>query len=143
MKYIKCYSLFEQELGWKEMITIEGLGEFAAKLDTGNGSKASSLGVNSLEITGDSVRWSCNGEDRVDRIVDWSYAKVGHSLDKRPVITMEIEIGGVQMNNVPIALTDRSDKETPVLLNREVLSELGVVVSPQHQFTLKNKIASK
>jgi len=135
MKYIKYYPLFEKELGWKEMITIEGLGEFAAKLDTGNGTISSSLGVNSLEITGDSVKWECNGENRIDNIIDWSHAKVGHSMDKRPIVMLRIEIDGVQMD-VPIALTNRSDKETLVLLNRDVLSRLGVVISPNRQFTL-------
>ncbi len=135
MKYIKYYSLFEKELGWKEIITIDGLGQFTAKLDTGNGTKASSLGVNSLEIAGDSVRWECNGEHRVDHIIDWSHAKVGHSLDKRPIVMLTIEIGGVRME-APVALTDRSDKETLVLLNRDILSRLGVSVSPHQQFTL-------
>jgi hypothetical protein len=125
-----------QEIGWKEWCTIPKLGRFLAKLDTGNGTKASSLGVDSIEVDGDQVYWSCNGVDRQDPIKDWSHAEVGSNIDKRPVIILDIELGPHRLSKVPIALTDRSDKSTPVLVNRDILSQLGVVVAPDREFLL-------
>lgn len=137
MKYIKPYRLYEaEEIGWQEWCSIPGVGRFLAKLDTGNGTKASSLGVDSMEIDGDLVYWSCNGKDRVDPIKDWSHAEVGSSIDKRPIIILDIELGPHQLSEVPIALTDRSSKSTPVLINRDLLSRLGVVVAPDQAFLL-------
>jgi hypothetical protein len=142
VKYIKPYQLFEsaeslyREVGWKEWCQIADLGRFLAKLDTGNGTGASSLGVDSMEIDGDLVYWSCNGVDRQDPIKDWSHAEVGSTIDTRPVIILDIELGPHKLSGVPIALTDRSDKSTPVLVNRDLLSQLGVVVAPDREFLL-------
>lgn len=137
MKYIKPYSLYEaEEVGWQEWCIIPDLGRFLAKLDTGNGTKASSLGVDSIEIDGDLVYWNCNGKDRVDSIKDWSLAKVGDTIDKRPIIILDIELGPHRLSEVPIALTDRSAKSTQVLINRGLLSRLGVTVAPNREFLL-------
>ena len=137
MKYIKPYSLYEaKEVGWQEWCQIADLGRFLAKLDTGNGTGASSLGVDSLKIDGDQVYWSCNGVNRQDPIKDWSHAEVGDSIDTRPVIILDIELGPHRLSEVPIALTDRSGKSTPVLVNRDLLSRLGVVVAPDRKFLL-------
>ena len=136
MKYIKAYPLFEMELGWKEVVSIPGLGKFIAKLDTGNGTKASSLGVDQWKIDGDSVSWSCNGQDRIDPIKSWSHAEVGDSIDNRPVIILDIELGPHRLSGVPVALADRSEKETPFLINRDLLGQLGVSVAPDREFLL-------
>jgi hypothetical protein len=136
MKYIKEYRLYEMELGWKEVVSIPNLGRFVAKLDTGNGTKASSLGVDQWKIHGDSVAWSCNGHNRIDLIRDWSHAEVGDSIDKRPVIILDIELGPHRLSGVPVALADRSGKETPFLINRDILSQLGVSVAPDREFLL-------
>ena len=137
MKYIKSYPLWEaEEVGWQEWCQIADLGRFLAKLDTGNGTGASSLGVDSMEIDGDLVYWSCNGVDRQDPIKDWSHAEVGSTIDTRPVIILDIELGPHKLSGVPIALTNRSDKSTPVLVNRDLLSKLGVVIAPDRKFLL-------
>jgi hypothetical protein len=121
-------------LGWKEWVTIPSLGRFVAKLDTGNGTKASSLGVDQWKIDGDQVAWSCNGQDRVDPIKSWSHAEVGDTIDKRPVIILDIELGPHRLSGVPVALADRSGKETPFLINRDILSKLGVSVASDKEF---------
>jgi hypothetical protein len=136
MKHLRTYPVFEAELGWKEWCSVPGVGGFVAKLDTGNGTKASSLGVDHWSLEGDRVRWCCGDQERVDPIQDWSQARVGHSVDRRPIILLDLVIGPHRLEGVPIALADRAGKEAQILINRELLSRLGVSVSPDQEFTL-------
>lgn len=109
-----------------------------AKLDTGNGTIASHIEVGALSIDGDKVSFTFNKKQYTLDIVGYSKAITGTQQHNRPIVHMyNIKLGMRQMNDVPIALVENRDgKSSNVLINRELLSWLGYVVSPSQTHIL-------
>ena len=53
---------------------------------------------------------------------------------KRPIIERDLVFAGKLVPKVPISITDRAAKSTPVLANRKFMDRLGIVVSPSKAF---------
>lgn len=103
-----------------------------SKFDTGNGSKAPTLGCDSIEIDGDIVKATIKGKTYVFDIIGEINPKVGQSREQRITVTIpEIIIGTRKLKNVQFGLvSNRTDKSTPVLINRDVMRKMGFVVNP-------------
>lgn len=134
--------LTTKAIGYKENVYIKfnensNYTELEAKLDTGNGAKASTIGVDSLEESGDNIIASLNSKKYVFKKHGTSKAKVGPVTEERvTVILPELKIGTRKLKDVEFALVDNRNKSTKVLLNRDVLSKLGYVVNPAEKHTL-------
>ena len=109
-----------------------------SKFDTGNGSKAPTLGCDKIEIDGEIVKADIKGKTYVFDISGEINPKVGQSREQRITVTIpEIIIGTRKLKNVQFGLvSNRADKSTPVLINRDVMRKMGFVVNPN----LKNSI---
>jgi hypothetical protein len=102
-----------------------------AKLDTGNGTKASHIEVGELKRDGDKVSFTFDGKSYTLDVVDESNAVTGDQKHIRPIVNVkEITLGQRKVTNIPMALVEKREKSTNMLLNRECLSWLGYVVSP-------------
>ena len=134
--------LTTKAIGYKENIYIKfnedsKYLEFEAKLDTGNGAKASTIGVDSLEESGDDIIAYLDSKKYVFKKYGKSKAKVGPIVEERvTVILPELKIGTRKLKDVEFALVDNRNKSTRVLLNRDVLSKLAYVVNPAEEHTL-------
>ena len=130
--------LMGQEAGWIETVIIDGLSDpIRAKLDTGNGAKASMLHVESFEIKGKKVKWKKNGKTFESDIVDESRAHRGGELfEVRPVIEEMVRFNNKKYK----ALIGLSIKDTAseMLVNRELLTKFKVSVNPNKTFMLSN-----
>lgn len=130
----KEFLLQDKIAGYEESVSIdfgEGSVDVLAKLDTGNGTKASHIEVGELKRDGDKVSFTFDGKSYTLDVVDESNAVTGDQKHKRPIVNMkEITLGQRKVKNVPMALVERREKSTNMLLNRECLSWLGYVVSP-------------
>lgn len=128
------FKLQEKIAGYQETAKLDfGKGEITmlAKLDTGNGTKATSVEVGEYEIDGKNVKFKLDGKEYKFKIVDWSIAVAGDTTEKRPIITIpQITLGTRKMDEVNIAIVKQRNKSTNVLFNRELLTQLGYVVSP-------------
>ena len=130
----KEFLLQDKIAGYEESVSIdfgEGSVNVLAKLDTGNGTKASHIEVGELKRDGDKVYFTFDGKSYTLDVVDESNAVTGDQKHNRPIVNVkEITLGQRKVKNVPMALVEKREKSTNMLLNRECLSWLGYVVSP-------------
>jgi len=124
----------KKESGFREMITIDGIGNFVAKLDTGNGATSCSLHADNVKEEDGYVKWTIDGKEYKNQIIGTSRAEVGEKIHNRSVINLDVDYGGRVFKNVKFSLVDRGEKSTPVLLNRYFLSRAGIIVNPAEDF---------
>jgi len=129
--------LFRTEAGYIERVMIEGLKTpIRAKFDTGNGTNATMLHVDELEINGDVAIWTKEGQKFKNDIIDISLAKHLNTTDKRPVVELTVTFNNKQYT-VPFGLTTR-DSASEMLVNRKLLSIFKVSVNPNRKFVLSD-----
>lgn len=122
-----------KQAGWLEVIDIwftdQVHQEYLAKLDTGNGTTASTVEVGKFTETDGNISFEVAGKKVTLPVVDVAKAKVGDSEFERKVVEVPlIRIGLRQMSNVRLSVCEKRDKSTNVLVNRDLLSKLGYVV---------------
>lgn len=122
-----------KQAGWLEVIDIwfdsDTHQEYLAKLDTGNGTMASTVEVGKFTENNGSISFEVNGKKVTAKVVDTAKAKVGDQEYERKVIEVPlVKIGLRQMSNVKLAVIEKREKSTNVLVNRDLLSRLGYVV---------------
>ncbi len=141
----KEFYLQDKTAGFLESVEVS-MGDkpmtLLAKLDTGNGSIASHMEVGNIEEKGDSVSFSFNGKKYTEKVYGYSHAKTGDQKHNRPVIHIKsLKLGLRMLYDVPMALVENRDgKSSNVLLNREMLSWLGYIVSPYQTHILTQEI---
>jgi len=129
--------LFRTEAGYIERVMVNGLDEpVRAKFDTGNGTNATMLHVDKLEIDGDTAIWTKNGQKFKNDIVDVSLARHLQTTDKRPVVELTITFNNKQYT-VPFGLTTR-DSASEMLVNRDLMRTFKVAVNPSRKFILSD-----
>jgi len=128
----------KRTIGYREVITIEGIGDIVAKFDTGNGALSSSLTYDKMKISedGKTVTWSLGKNEFTHKIKGTSNAEVGNDVHERPIIEIDIIFMGKKYENVRVSLADRKDKSTKFLANRQFMERLGVSVAPNKTFML-------
>ena len=126
----------KKTVGFREVVTIPGIGEIVGKFDTGNGSKSSCLTYDKAVVSDDKkqVHWELGDNKFTHKIIGYSNAEVGHVLQERPIIEMDIIFLGKTYKKVHVSLVDRSKKSTKFLANRKFMERIGCAVSPNKTF---------
>lgn len=132
----KNWKIERVEAGFREIIQVEGVGEFVAKFDTGNGSKSCSMHVDKITIDGDICEWKLKGKTYKSKIVGYSKTEVGDKIEERPIINLDITFAGKTFEEVPVSPVDRSMKSTPFLVNRKFMERAGILINPEKEFTI-------
>ncbi|MGI9143364.1 MAG: ATP-grasp domain-containing protein, partial [Fluviibacter sp.] len=114
-------------VGFREIFDVKGVGKFIGKLDTGNGAIACSLHADSSEESDGFLNWTVGGKSFSHRIMEYSHAEVGDQTDKRPVILLDIEFGKMVYKKVKFSVVYRTQKSTPMLINRGFMEIAGLV----------------
>lgn len=115
--------------------------ELSAKLDTGNGAYASTIGCDKVEVQDDKVIATIGDNEYEFDKHGLSNPKVGQVKEARTtVIIPEIQIGTRKLLDVEFALVDNRKKSTKVLLNRDVLSKLAYMINPAKKNVVEDKI---
>lgn len=137
------FYLQDKIAGYKEAVEIEWADgtkkQYLAKLDTGNGSLASHIEVGEYKEEGGKVTFTIDKKEFTYDVVDHSHAKTGEENDEadRPIIEVpSVSIGLRKANNVRMAIVKQRDKTTNALINRNLLSDLGYVVSSRQTHIL-------
>ena len=144
----KEFELQEKVAGYIESVDIDwgnGFKAYLAKLDTGNGTKGSSIEVGDYTIEGKNIKFSVDGKQYEFEITDYSKAKTGDGDEKqttkRPMIIVpRLKLGLRLLKDVRMSIIKAREKTTNVLLNRNILSELGYVVSPSKTHILTTEM---
>jgi glutathione synthase/RimK-type ligase-like ATP-grasp enzyme len=129
------FMLQDKTAGFIESVTIDfgddKKKELLAKLDTGNGAKASHIEVGDYEINDDKISFTIDGNSFEFDVKDYSHAKTGEQEHNRPIITIpELTLGLRKVKNLDMAIVKVREKSTNALINRDALSKLGYVVHP-------------
>ena len=139
------FMLQDKTAGFIESVTIDfgddKKKELLAKLDTGNGAKASHIEVGEYEIKDNKISFSIDGNSFEFDVKDYSHAKTGEQEHNRPIITIpELTLGLRKVKNVDVAIVKVREKSTNALINRDVLSKLGYVVHPNSTHILTKEM---
>jgi hypothetical protein len=126
--------------GFREVFKIKEIGKFVGKLDTGNGSKSCSMHADEIEEDGTELKWQIGGKSYRAPIVGYSNAEVGDTIQKRPIVELNIYFKGNLYKGIKFSMVDRSNKSTPLLLNRDFMSDAGIIVDPSEDFIMTKKI---
>ena len=141
----KEFLLQDKTAGFLETVEIS-MGdkplELLAKLDSGNGAIASHMEVGDLNEEGDHVTFKFNGKTYTEKIFGHSEAVTGSQKHNRPIIHIKsLKLGLRVLYDVPMALVEnRKGKSSNVLLNREIMSWLGYLVSPYQTHILTQEM---
>ena len=135
----KFLNNFKITVGFKENVklSIEGLEyNFIATMDTGNNGIVPTLGVEELIDNSEYIIFLINGNKHKLRKCGVSNPHVGNIVHKRPIIQIDyIEMCNRRINNCYIAITDKRNKSTKLLLNREIMSRLKLIIDPSIELT--------
>lgn len=142
--------LAPKSIGYIENIKLqfeedsEDIVEIEAKLDTGNGAKASTIGCESLNEDGDYVLAKIEGKEYKFRKHGQSNAIVGQVTEPRiTVIIPCIQIGSRKLLDVEFALVDNRKKKQKVLLNRDIMGKMAYMINPSKQHALEDEYKNK
>ena len=140
------FYLQDKIAGFMESVKInfgEGVEkEFLAKLDTGNSTKASVLEVGEFKEVGKMIEFIVDGKKIKLEKIGTSKAIAGEQTYERPMVVVPgIQLGLRKLQNVVLSLVkNRNNKQTNLLLNRDVMSKMGYVVHPNNAHILTKEI---
>ena len=128
---------FNQEAGFHETVEIDGYGPIRAKFDTGNGTKASMLVVDKMEVSGKTVQWERDGKKFTSRLMGVSKPIHIDKMTERPIVHVSVKFNNMMYGNVPIGL-QLEDAASTFLINRDLLTRFKVSVNPNRKFVLSD-----
>ena len=115
---------------------------FEAKFDTGNGAKASTIGCDSVEYSGNLVTATIDGKQYHFKKAGESRAIVGQVIEPRiTVIIPCIQVGSRKLLDVEFSLVDNRNKKQKVLINRDVMAKMGYQINPAKKHVLEDSLA--
>jgi hypothetical protein len=131
---------FRQESGYIESVMVDGIDDpIRAKMDTGNGTKATMFHVDEIEVKGEFVHWEKNKHKFKSKLIGISKPQRAFSpkMEERPVVEVAIEFNNKRYDNVPLGLTT-DDSYSEMLVNRDLLTRFKVSVNPNKRFILSD-----
>lgn len=139
------FYLQDKTAGYHESVDItwsDGVKKtYLAKLDTGNGAKASCIEVGEYSVEGKKVTFTIDGKKYTYDIVDYSNAVTGNddqkATAKRPIVKVPmLKLGQRYAKDAKLAIVKSREKSSNVLINRDILGMLGFVVSSRQTHIL-------
>lgn len=133
-----CYPALQ--IGFFEVLDIENVGEVITKFDTGNDTKACTLHCDEYTIKNNMVHWKVGNKTFKNKLNGYLRVQKNYKSDdgethyERPIINLDITFNDVYFEKYSIALTNRSGKSTPFLVNRNFMKEAGLVINPEKYF---------
>ena len=129
-------------VGLEEPILIKGVGEILAKIDSGNAGYNVIHGED-LTVQGDILTFKTQNKDGKDRRVSKKIKEKlnvnigGGHVQERPVVELDVQIGGQEYKKILFSVTDRSSNDNKVLISADFVGkELDALID-----VTKKKIA--
>ena len=128
MKSFKEYFL-ENTFFPKEPIQIIDIGDFVAKVDSGNDGHCVLHG-DDIEINGSEVSFTTAHGKRITRpLIDTTSINIGGGVEeKRPVINLDFSLKGKQYKNQRFSVGNRSTNDEKVLIGLKFLEPLNATI---------------
>ena len=128
---------FNQESGYHETLEIEGYGPIRAKFDTGNGTRASMLIVDKIDVDGKTVKWERDGKKFTSKLIGISKPVHIGKIAERPMVHIILKFNNMVYTDVPVGL-QVEDAASTFLINRDLLTRFKVSVNPNRKFVLSD-----
>ena len=116
-------------LGVIEDITIDGVGNCTAKIDSGN--EAYNV-LHGVDVVIGNKEFTCTTIDNKQirkPLIDTIQINIGSGIkEERPVTTFDIILRGVTYKNVPFSISDRAENEEKVLVGEPFVRELNALI---------------
>jgi len=128
---------FNQEAGYHETVEIEGYGPIRAKFDTGNGTRASMLIVDKIDVDGKTVKWERDGKKFTSKLQGISKPVHIGKIADRPIVHVNIKFNNMLYIDIPVGL-QTEDAASTFLINRDLLTRFKVSVNPNRKFVLSD-----
>lgn len=135
-------TLEKMVIGLEEPVLVKGVGEILAKIDSGNGGFNVIHGEDTT-IQGDILNFKTTNKDGQERRVSKKikeYIDVnigGGHIQHRPVVELDVQIGGKDYKKIPFSVTDRSGNDNKILISKDFVGkELDALID-----VTKKKIA--
>tara|TARA_R110000772_G_scaffold263543_1_gene383356 strand:- start:445 stop:1869 length:1425 start_codon:yes stop_codon:yes gene_type:complete len=128
---------FNQEAGYHETIDIDGYGPIRAKFDTGNGTRASMLIVDKINVDGKKVKWERDGKKFTSKLIGISKPVHIGKIAERPMVHISLKFNNMVYTDVPVGL-QVEDAASTFLINRDLLTRFKVSVNPNRKFVLSD-----
>ena len=133
------------EVGYMETVEVKGLGKVIGKFDSGNGTLCCVLHGDKVERKGDYLHFQIGTKKFKKKIIgetDISGGIHSRGVKKHPTVEMNV-IFLDKDYKIEVAILDRTDKSTPLLINRKTMREMNVVVNPDTKFIVTEKFDEK
>jgi hypothetical protein len=116
-------------IGLIEKITLDGIGEVDAKIDSGNGAY-NVLHGEDITRQGNKITFTTiNGKRLIKDIEDTIAINVGAgNVEERPVVRFRMKFGGKQFNNVPFSIGNRTTNEYKILVGKDFIKQLDALI---------------
>ena len=112
-----------------------------AKLDTGNGAKASTIGCDKITVNDNEVKAIINDKEYTFARHGQSNAIVGQITEERiTVLIPEREIVSRNLLNAKFVLFYNRKKKKKILMNRDLLSKMGYMIDPSRNHVLEDDL---
>ena len=115
-------------VGLEEPILIKGVGEIIAKIDSGNAGYNVIHGED-LTVQGDILTFKTQNKDGKDRRVSKKIKEKlnvnigGGHIQERPVVELDVQIGGQEYKKILFSVTDRSSNDNKVLISADFIGK--------------------
>jgi hypothetical protein len=128
MKSFKEYFL-ENTFDPKEPIKIADIGDFVAKVDSGNDGHCVLHG-DEIEINDDTVSFTTAHGKRITRpLIDTTSINIGGGVEeKRPIINLDFSLKGKQYKNQRFSVGNRETNDEKVLIGLKFLEPLNATI---------------
>ena len=118
-----------EEFSQKENVKILGVGNYIAKIDSGNDGycvlHGDNISINGQEVSFDTI----DGKNIKKQIIDTIKVNVGAGThEDRPVVEFDIEIKNETHKNVKFSIGNRKDNDEKVLVGLKFLKPIKAVI---------------
>lgn len=116
-------------IGLIEKISLEGLGDVDAKIDSGNGAY-NVLHGEDITKQGNKITFTTiDGKRLIKDVKDMININVGAgNIEERPVVTFRMKFGGTEFDNVPFSIGNRSGNEYKILVGKDFIKQLDALI---------------
>ena len=121
-------TLEKMVIGLEEPILVKGVGEFLAKIDSGNSGYNVIHGEDFI-VQGNILNFKTINKDGDERRVSKKIKETlrvnigGGHIQERPVIELDIKFAGDDYKKIPFSVTNRADNEHKVLISKDFVGK--------------------
>ena len=128
-------------IGLIEKISLDGIGEVDAKIDSGNGAYNVLHGEDIMKQGNKVTFTTINGKRLIKDIEDTIAINVGAgNIEERPVVRFRMSFGGRQFDNVPFSIGNRTTNEYKILVGKDFIKKLDALIDIDSNFIADKQI---